>query len=140
DRDPDDRPATMPIATFNAATAWLKEHLTRHDGRLDELREEAAIESRQVLGYFNRVGRIRRALANVPTYMMFDDHDVTDDWNICQLWKERVEGNGLGRSILRDGLVAYTVMQGWGNDPEAYEAGTGAEVLDAIARLVPIGA
>ena len=31
----------------------------------------------------------RRVLANVPTYMIFDDHDVTDDWNLTREWRER---------------------------------------------------
>ena len=24
---------------------------------------------------------VRRVLANIPTYMIFDDHEITDDWN-----------------------------------------------------------
>ncbi len=32
--------------------------------------------------FYDALPRVRRALANVPTYMIFDDHDVTDDWNI----------------------------------------------------------
>jgi len=29
--------------------------------------------------------RASRALAHLPTYMIFDDHDVTDDWNLSAL-------------------------------------------------------
>jgi phosphodiesterase/alkaline phosphatase D-like protein len=28
--------------------------------------------------------KVRRVLANIPTYMIFDDHDITDDWNITE--------------------------------------------------------
>lgn len=140
ERDLDDPPETMPIATFNAATAWLKENLTRLDGRLEGLRKDAAIEREHVLSYFGRVGRVRRALANVPTYMMFDDHDVTDDWNLCAKWVSNVHGTAIGRSVLRDGLVSFLLMQAWGNDPEAYETGPGAQLLAAAARLFPAGA
>lgn len=140
ERDLDDPPPTLPIATFNAATAWLKKHLTRLDGQLEELREEAEIEHEHVLDYFNRVGRVRRALANVPTYMMFDDHDVTDDWNLCAKWVRDVHATPLGRSVLRDGLVAFLLMQAWGNNPKVYESGREAELLGAAARLFADGA
>lgn len=133
-------PGGVAAATFNAATEWLRLNLTRLDGRLEDLREEAAIEREHVLNYFNRLGRVRRALANVPTYMMFDDHDVTDDWNLCAKWVSNVHGTALGRSVLRDGLVSFVLMQGWGNDPAAYETGSRAQLLAAAARLFPAGA
>jgi len=65
--------------------------------------------------------RVRRALANVPTYMMFDDHEVTDDWNLNPIWRDRVYTSPLGRTILRNGLLAYALFQGWGNDPAKFE-------------------
>ena len=60
---------------------------------------------------------MRRALANVPTYMVFDDHDVTDDWNLGRAWRDRVFTSPLGRRIVMNALVAYAVFQDWGNDP-----------------------
>ena len=33
---------------------------------------------------------IRRILANIPTYMIFDDHEITDDWNLTPQWKTLV--------------------------------------------------
>lgn len=64
---------------------------------------------------------IRKALANVPTYMMFDDHDVTDDWNINKAWQEDVYGSSLGTRIIQNALTAYTIFQGWGNKPNSAE-------------------
>ncbi len=137
----EDPPAGLQPDRLGAALRWLDEHLTRYDDEaLAEVRREAADEREHVLGYFGRLGRVRRALANVPTYMMFDDHDVTDDWNLCAKWVSNVHGNALGRSVLRDGLVSYLLMQGWGNDPKAYESGRGAQLLAAVARLFPAGA
>jgi hypothetical protein len=104
-----------------------------------ELRK-AQDEFELVFAYAAKVGVIRRALANVATYMVFDDHDVTDDWNLCQLWKDRVYGTRLGRSVIRDGLTVFALTQGWGNDPRAYDTGPGAEVLAAAAQLFPEGA
>ena len=33
-------------------------------------------------GFVKQLPQVRRALAHIPTYMIFDDHDVTDDWNL----------------------------------------------------------
>jgi hypothetical protein len=34
---------------------------------------------------------IRRVLANIPTYMICDDHEITDDWNITKEWYGKSE-------------------------------------------------
>lgn len=64
--------------------------------------------------------QIRRLLANIPTYMMFDDHDITDDFNISLEWKEDVENSALGKHVIANGLTSYWLFQGWGNAPEKY--------------------
>jgi hypothetical protein len=58
----------------------------------------------------------QRVLANVPTYMLFDDHDVTDDWNIDSGFREDTD-NPTGRRVLANAIAAYWGFQGWGNDP-----------------------
>jgi hypothetical protein len=94
--------------------------------------------------------KVRRALANVATYMIFDDHEVTDDWNLSQIWRDRVFTSPLGRTILRNGLLGYFLCQGWGNDPLAFEAdidrpGAAPEpsprkqLLFAVPRVFPPG-
>jgi hypothetical protein len=60
---------------------------------------------------------VRRVLANVPTYMIFDDHDVTDDWNLTARWRDRVRASPAGQRIVANALAAYWAFQGWGNDP-----------------------
>ena len=53
------------------------------------------------------VPQVARALANVATYMIFDDHEVTDDWNLNQRWRNRVYSQPFGRgrhAQRRDGL------------------------------------
>ncbi|CAN5773337.1 hypothetical protein BH20ACT23_BH20ACT23_27220 [soil metagenome] len=61
---------------------------------------------------------VRRVLANVPTYMIFDDHDVTDDWNITGEWYENARRDTVGRRIISNALAAYWAFQGWGNYPD----------------------
>lgn len=86
------------------------------------------------------VARFRRALANVPAYLQFDDHECTDDWYVTGGWKERVHGNPLGRAIVRNALAAFTFFQSWGNDPASWATGDRAAVLDAVEQLFPQGA
>lgn len=71
--------------------------------------------------YHQTLPVIRRLLANVPTYMIFDDHDVTDDWNITGYWYDSVRESPLGRRIVSNALAAYWAFQGWGNDPDNFD-------------------
>jgi hypothetical protein len=89
--------------------------------------------------FYNDLPKTRRALANVPVYMMMDDHEVTDDWNLNPMWKDRVYTNPLGKTVLRNGLLAYALFQGWGNDPEYFESGPAAELLTLTPQLFPQG-
>ena len=78
---------------------------------------------------------VRRSLANVATYMIFDDHDVSDDWNLNQDWCLRVLGKPLGRQVVRNALLSYALFQGWGNTPEQFLPHTvGADLLAAVER------
>jgi hypothetical protein len=122
-----------------AVKALLKRDLTSFDKFLQKT-QNADDEARLTHQYAAKVGVIRRALANVATYMVFDDHDVTDDWNLCGLWTQLVYGNRFGRAVIRDGLTAFALTQGWGNDPAAYDTGPGADVLTAASQLFPKGA
>ncbi|MFT9597305.1 hypothetical protein [Mesobacillus sp.] len=63
----------------------------------------------------------RRLMANTPTYMIFDDHDLTDDWNISEKWTSSVRESSLGKHIIGNGLAAYWFFQGWGNEPEGFD-------------------
>ncbi|WP_204524720.1 metallophosphoesterase family protein [Litchfieldia alkalitelluris] len=64
--------------------------------------------------------KVRRLLANIPTYMIFDDHDITDDWNITESWKAKVMSSSLGKHVIANGLTTYWAFQGWGNDPNRF--------------------
>ncbi|MEL6986440.1 MAG: hypothetical protein AAGK97_01310, partial [Bacteroidota bacterium] len=65
---------------------------------------------------------VSRVMANTPTYMIFDDHEITDDWNISKRWQNQVYSKPMGRDIIRNGLMAYTIFQDWGNSPDDYVA------------------
>lgn len=67
---------------------------------------------------------VRRVLANIPSYMIFDDHEVTDDWNMTRDFCKDVYGSPLGLRIVQNALAAYTLCQHWGNVPEDFVAST----------------
>jgi hypothetical protein len=83
------------------------------------------------------LGKVRRVLANIPTYMMFDDHDVTDDWNLNPIWYDRVYTTSLGVTTVRNALVCYALFQDWGNDPLKYEKDDYKALLANIQKLFP---
>jgi PhoD-like phosphatase len=58
---------------------------------------------------------VAKVLANLPTFMIFDDHDITDDWNISGSWLEQMMQSEWWVDAVTDGLVAYWMYQGWGN-------------------------
>jgi hypothetical protein len=84
--------------------------------------------------FYGTLGKVRRALANIPTYMIFDDHDISDDWYLNRAWCERVLGNPLGRRVVQNGLLAYALVQAWGNTPDQFEPGTGGDGLLQTAQ------
>jgi phosphodiesterase/alkaline phosphatase D-like protein len=80
--------------------------------------------------------KVRRGLANVPTYMMFDDHEITDDWYILRRWCKQVIAKPLGRRVIQNGLLAFAVFQAWGNTPDQFENDKpGNRLLDAASNL-----
>ncbi|HEV8324732.1 MAG TPA: hypothetical protein VG389_24155 [Myxococcota bacterium] len=73
---------------------------------------------------------MQQVLANVPSFMMFDDHDVTDDWNITRAWRDQARREPW-RSAVVAAQAAYWLYQGWGNlDPAALRD----DPRDAILR------
>ncbi|MGP9832342.1 alkaline phosphatase family protein [Marinobacter sp. NSM] len=73
-----------------------------------------------------------RALANVPVYMIFDDHDVTDDWNLSALWESTAYEHPFSRRIIGNALLGYLLCQGWGNQPGVFD-----KVITQCAALFP---
>jgi hypothetical protein len=73
------------------------------------------------------LGKVRKVLANVPSLMILDDHEITDDWNIDYAWVNSVYGKPAGRRAVTNGLLAYALCQHWGNKPAAFTAAGTAE-------------
>jgi hypothetical protein len=89
---------------------------------------------------------VRWMLSTVPTIMIFDDHDVRDDWNISAAWRASVEAEPWWAARIVGALASYWVYQHLGNlDPESLVEnemlatvraanGDAGDVLDAFAE------
>src|SRR3546814_7354309 len=67
----------------------------------------------------------------MQTLMIFDDHDITDDWNLSAKWEATAYGHPFSRRIVGNALVAYMLCQGWGNRPDVF-----GELLDDMQALM----
>lgn len=117
-----------PAAMANFVTNWTVRY-TGADAnakfaawKADEKygQKPAENQAAAVVTYREAVPKVARALANVATYMIWDDHEVTDDWNLAGQWVKRVYDSAAGRAIIRNGMMAYGLFQAWGNDPKAF--------------------
>jgi hypothetical protein len=85
--------------------------------------ERAAMES-----FVAALPAVRRLFAHLPVAMIFDDHDITDDWNLSREWEEVAYGHPFSKRVIGNALLGYLLNQAWGNDPDAF----GQELLDTV--------
>jgi len=87
-------------------------------------------EQQQAIDRFvEQLPAARRLMAHLSTYMIFDDHDITDDWNLTAGWEQVAYGHPFSRRIIGNALLGYLLCQGWGNRPDAFDG----ELLDTVA-------
>jgi phosphodiesterase/alkaline phosphatase D-like protein len=66
---------------------------------------------------------IRWLLSTLPTAMMFDDHDVRDDWNTSDAWRREMQATSWWEERITGGLMSYWIYQHLGNlSPEGLTA------------------
>lgn len=57
----------------------------------------------------------RWLLSTLPSAMIFDDHDIRDDWNASRSWREAMEDTDWWHGRIVAGLASYWVYQHLGN-------------------------
>lgn len=77
---------------------------------------------------------VRWLLSTVPSCMIFDDHDVIDDWNTSAAWLADMRATGWWQERVLSGLMSYWVHQHLGNLSPAELAG---DPLYAAVRDAP---
>ncbi len=120
-----DRPSELDRSSIRRNPYAIKE------SKIKEWTETKSIEAsnNSLLEFRGKLEKVRRVLANVPTYMIFDDHDVTDDWNMTRKFCKDVYGYDLTLRVVQNALVAYNLCQHWGNAPDDFMfAGVGGRV------------
>jgi PhoD-like phosphatase len=58
---------------------------------------------------------IRWLLSTVPSAMIFDDHEVADDWNISEAWVEETRNHPWWNDQISGSHVSYWIYQHLGN-------------------------
>ncbi|CAM2065536.1 hypothetical protein SCOR_09150 [Sulfidibacter corallicola] len=97
-------------------------------------------QERKAVNRFRKtLGGVRRALANIATYMIFDDHEITDDWYLNREWTERTATHPLSRRMIANGMLGYAVCQGWGNAPQNFETGPESRLLSNLSTWCTTG-
>ena len=80
---------------------------------------------------------IRWLFSTVPVAMIFDDHDVHDDWNTSSAWVEKMRGEPWWEERITGGFVSYWIYQHLGNlSPEELEDD---ELLGRVRRAEDAG-
>ncbi|MFD9052819.1 alkaline phosphatase D family protein [Streptomyces zaomyceticus] len=84
---------------------------------------------------------LRWLLSTVPSCMIFDDHDVIDDWNTSAAWVTEMRATPWWHERITGGLMSYWVYQHLGNlspaelaEDELYAAVVAAEDGTAVLR------
>ncbi|WP_456024400.1 alkaline phosphatase D family protein [Pseudomonas protegens] len=90
------------------------------------------LEQTRIDAFKTGLSKVARALAHLPSLMIFDDHDITDDWNLSAQWEETAYGHPFSKRIIGNALIAYMLCQGWGNNPDAFK--------DVLAKTLGLSA
>ena len=99
--------------TSKATQEWLA---TRRD--LDEPPGIEVADFEEYVHLYREAWRtplFRWLLSTVPTSMIFDDHDVSDDWNTSQAWRDEVGATDWWKYRERGALMSYWIYQHIGN-------------------------
>lgn len=99
---------------------WQGLDLSPPPGLDAENAERYAREAEAIAQFRDGLGAVRRVLAHLPVAMVFDDHDITDDWNLSREWEDVAYGHPFSRRVIGNALIAYLLNQAWGNRPEAF--------------------
>lgn len=131
----------------NVVVASLPAHLrelyptkTRKDkvAARNGLKDHYDQQTEDIKAFKKSLPKVRRALANVPTYMIFDDHEVTDDWYLTDDWRDKVLTAPLGVTVLRNALLSFALFQAWGNLPARFATGDHALLLTLVPQLMDV--
>ncbi len=103
-------------------TLWTHVELSPPKSLDQEERIKYQSELKRVEHFIEGLSSARRLMAHIPVAMIFDDPDISDDWNLHRAWEESAYGHPLSHRIISNGLIAYLIHQGWGNNPPLFHS------------------
>ena len=59
--------------------------------------------------------QVRWLMSTIPSSMVFDDHEMIDDWNTSAAWRELITPTDWWQRRISGGLVSYWIYQHLGN-------------------------
>jgi hypothetical protein len=125
-----DRVAALPEAEWPDALVLLgdqvyADELTTHTRRWLSLRRGEPAPAEAQVSDFEEYTRlyaeswsdphVRWLLSTIGSSMIFDDHEMIDDWNTSAAWRAEVTAQGWWSSRISGGLVSYWIYQHLGN-------------------------
>lgn len=105
----------------------------------DQFKQKFSQEREVIIEFYQGLNKVERLLAQIPTYMIFDDHDVTDDWNLTRGWEEAAYGNTFSKRIIGNALIGYFLGQAWGNEPDDFDEAFHQQVAECFEELKQLG-
>ncbi|MDI3405883.1 alkaline phosphatase D family protein [Streptomyces cavernicola] len=113
-----------------ATKQWLAERRDLSDPPpSSQLRSSRAVPPREEVADYEEYAHlydeswldpeVRWLLSTVPSCMIFDDHDVIDDWNTSAAWLTEMRATPWWNERVLSGLMSYWVYQHLGNLPPA---------------------
>ena len=101
-------------------TAWAGLELDPPPGMDTQFLPRYDKERQRIESFAAGLPAVRRVMAHVPVAMIFDDHDITDDWNLSREWEEVAYGHAFSKRVIGNALFGYWLAQGWANQPEVF--------------------
>ncbi|MDD9205648.1 alkaline phosphatase D family protein, partial [Georgenia sp. 10Sc9-8] len=101
----------------DATTAPMKEFIAARRDITEEPGDELAdyVEYAHLYALAWTEPALRWLFSWLPTLMIFDDHDIRDDWNTSAQWRAQMESTTWWHGRIVGGLGAYWVYQHLGN-------------------------
>ena len=82
--------------------------------------------------------QVRWLLSTIPSSMIFDDHEMIDDWNTSAAWRATVAQEPWWPGRISGGLVSYWVYQHLGNlSPQELEGNKTWQAIQGLAADDP---
>src|SRR3954452_24294480 len=116
---------TWPDALVLLGDQVYADELTHHTRRWLGLRRGEDVAADAQVSDFEEYTRlyveswtdpqVRWLLSTVPSSMIFDDHEMIDDWNTSAAWRREVTGQPWWPGRITGGFVSYWVYQHLGN-------------------------